>query len=38
MSAAGRIPLAVLHLTREIMVDRGITKPLDVVFRDQELI
>jgi predicted phosphoadenosine phosphosulfate sulfurtransferase len=30
--------LATLHLTREVMVERGITKPLDVVFRDEELI
>jgi predicted phosphoadenosine phosphosulfate sulfurtransferase len=38
MFSGGKDSLAVLHLTREVMVERGITKPLDVVFRDEELI
>jgi predicted phosphoadenosine phosphosulfate sulfurtransferase len=38
MFSGGKDSLAVLHLTREVMLERGITKPLDVVFRDEELI
>src|SRR5450755_368789 len=38
MFSGGKDSLAVLHLTHEVMVERGITKPLDVVFRDEELI
>src|ERR1700730_11414498 len=38
MFSGGKDSLAVLHLTREVMIERGITKPLDVVFRDEELI
>lgn len=38
MFSGGKDSLAVLHLTHEVMQERGITKPLDVVFRDEELI
>jgi predicted phosphoadenosine phosphosulfate sulfurtransferase len=38
MFSGGKDSLAVLHLTHEVMVERGFTKPLDVVFRDEELI
>jgi len=38
MFSGGKDSLATLHLTREVMLERGITKPLDVVFRDEELI
>lgn len=38
MFSGGKDSLVVLHLTREVMQERGITKPLDVVFRDEELI
>ena len=38
MFSGGKDSLAVLHLTHEVMVERGITKPLEVVFRDEELI
>jgi predicted phosphoadenosine phosphosulfate sulfurtransferase len=32
MFSGGKDSLAVLHLTREVMLERGITTPLDVVF------
>lgn len=38
MFSGGKDSLAVLHLVHEVMIERGITKPLDVVFRDEELI
>jgi predicted phosphoadenosine phosphosulfate sulfurtransferase len=38
MFSGGKDSLATLHLTHEVMQERGITKPLDVVFRDEELI
>lgn len=38
MFSGGKDSLAVLHLTHEVMQERGITEPLDVVFRDEELI
>lgn len=38
MFSGGKDSLACLHLTREVMAERGITRPLDVVFRDEELI
>jgi predicted phosphoadenosine phosphosulfate sulfurtransferase len=38
MFSGGKDSLAVLHLTREVMIERGIDRPLDVVFRDEELI
>jgi predicted phosphoadenosine phosphosulfate sulfurtransferase len=38
MFSGGKDSLAALHLTHEVMLQRGITKPLDVVFRDEELI
>src|SRR5450755_764350 len=38
MFSGGKDSLATLHLTREVMIERGIAKPLDVVFRDEELI
>ena len=38
MFSGGKDSLAVLHLTHEVMQERGIMKPLDVVFRDEELI
>lgn len=38
MFSGGKDSLAVLHLTHEVMLERGISRPLDVVFRDEELI
>lgn len=38
MFSGGKDSLAALHLCHEVMQERGITKPLDVVFRDEELI
>lgn len=38
MFSGGKDSLAVLHLAHEVMQERGITRPLDVVFRDEELI
>jgi predicted phosphoadenosine phosphosulfate sulfurtransferase len=38
MFSGGKDSLVVLHLTHEVMQERGITKPLHVVFRDEELI
>lgn len=38
MFSGGKDSLACLHLVREVMLERGITRPLDVVFRDEELI
>lgn len=38
MFSGGKDSLAVLHLTREIMIERGVDRPLDVVFRDEKLI
>lgn len=38
MFSGGKDSLAVIHLCHEVMQERGITKPLDVVFRDEELI
>lgn len=38
MFSGGKDSLAVLHLTKEVMDERGMTKPINVVFRDEELI
>jgi len=38
MFSGGKDSLAVIHLVKEVMDERGITKPMDVVFRDEELI
>lgn len=38
MFSGGKDSLATLHLTHEVMQERGIDRPLDVVFRDEELI
>lgn len=38
MFSGGKDSLATLHLAREVMLERGNTAPLDVVFRDEELI
>jgi predicted phosphoadenosine phosphosulfate sulfurtransferase len=38
MFSGGKDSLATLHLTREVMLERGDDRPLDVVFRDEELI
>lgn len=38
MFSGGKDSLAVLHLTHDVMLERGDTRPLDVVFRDEELI
>ena len=38
MFSGGKDSLVVLHLTHEVMQERGITAPLNVVFRDEELI
>lgn len=38
MFSGGKDSLAALHLCHEVAQERGITKPLDVVFRDEELI
>lgn len=38
MFSGGKDSLAALHLTHEVMMERGIETPLDVVFRDEELI
>jgi predicted phosphoadenosine phosphosulfate sulfurtransferase len=38
MFSGGKDSLAALHLTREVREERGISAPLDVVFRDEELI
>ncbi len=38
MFSGGKDSLVVLHLCHEVMQERGITRPLDVVFRDEELI
>lgn len=38
MFSGGKDSLAVLHLTREVMLERGIKTPINVVFRDEELI
>jgi predicted phosphoadenosine phosphosulfate sulfurtransferase len=38
MFSGGKDSLAVLHLVDEVRRERGIAKPLDVVFRDEELI
>jgi len=38
MFSGGKDSLVVLHLTHEVMLERGITTPLNVVFRDEELI
>jgi predicted phosphoadenosine phosphosulfate sulfurtransferase len=38
MFSGGKDSLVVLHLTREVMLERRITKPVNVVFRDEELI
>ena len=38
MYSGGKDSLAVLHLAHEVAIERGITKPIDVVFRDEELI
>src|SRR5437773_909030 len=38
MFSGGKDSLVVLHLAHEVMVERGLTAPLDAVFRDEELI
>ena len=38
MFSGGKDSLATLHLVREVMQERGINKPVNVVFRDEELI
>lgn len=38
MFSGGKDSLVVLHLTYEVMQERGITKPVDVIFNDEELI
>lgn len=38
MFSGGKDSLAVLHLIKEVYDERGITKPVNVVFRDEELI
>ncbi len=38
MFSGGKDSLAVLHLVREVATERGLTKPINVVFRDEELI
>ena len=38
MFSGGKDSLATLHLTDEVRRERGIARPLDVVFRDEELI
>lgn len=38
MFSGGKDSLVVLHLAQEVAQERGITKPLNVVFRDEELI
>lgn len=38
MFSGGKDSLAVLHLTHEVMIERGLAKPINVVFRDEELI
>lgn len=38
MFSGGKDSLATLHLVDEVRRERGITAPLDVVFRDEELI
>jgi predicted phosphoadenosine phosphosulfate sulfurtransferase len=38
MFSGGKDSLAALHLTKEVRDERGIAAPLDVVFRDEELI
>ena len=38
MFSGGKDSLVTLHLVKEVAQERGITKPIDVVFRDEELI
>lgn len=38
MFSGGKDSLAVLHLVREVQLERGLAGPVDVVFRDEELI
>jgi predicted phosphoadenosine phosphosulfate sulfurtransferase len=38
MFSGGKDSLVVLHLVKEVYEERGITKPVHVVFRDEELI
>ena len=38
MFSGGKDSLVVLHLVKEVYEERGITKPVNVVFRDEELI
>jgi predicted phosphoadenosine phosphosulfate sulfurtransferase len=38
MFSGGKDSLVVLHLVKEVFEERGITKPVNVVFRDEELI
>jgi predicted phosphoadenosine phosphosulfate sulfurtransferase len=38
MFSGGKDSLATLHLVREVREERGLTGPVDVVFRDEELI
>jgi len=38
MFSGGKDSLAALHLVKEVADERGITKPINVVFRDEELI
>lgn len=36
--SGGKDSLATLHLTRQVALERGITTPIEVVFRDEEII
>ncbi len=38
MFSGGKDSLVVLHLTHEVMQERGMAEPVNVVFRDEELI
>lgn len=38
MFSGGKDSLVALHLTKEVADERNIKKPIDVVFRDEELI
>ena len=38
MFSGGKDSLVTLHLVHEVAKERNITKPIDVVFRDEELI
>lgn len=38
MFSGGKDSLAVLHLVREVALERGDTRPIKVIFRDEELV